>query len=124
MRSGPGSRRTATSCRKRSRSYRGIRFHFARQSSPPCRPTYESRSGEHPAPAGLPVEAAAEDLCYVSAIELVSRIRRKQISARDVMTAHLARIERVNPKVNAIVTLVAERAMADATRADEATTRG
>ena len=35
------------------------------------------------------------------------------------MTAHLAQIERVNPKVNAIVTLVAERAMADAARADE-----
>ena len=35
------------------------------------------------------------------------------------MAAHLARIERVNPKVNAIVTLVAERAMADAARADE-----
>ena len=35
------------------------------------------------------------------------------------MAAHLAQIERVNPKVNAIVTLVAERAMADAARADE-----
>jgi amidase len=40
------------------------------------------------------------------------------------MAAHLARIERINPKVNAIVTLVAERAMADAARADEQTARG
>ena len=40
------------------------------------------------------------------------------------MAAHLARIERVNPRVNAIVTLVAERAMADAARADELTARG
>ena len=40
------------------------------------------------------------------------------------MAAHLARIERINPKVNAIVTLVAERAMADAAKADEQTARG
>jgi amidase len=65
-----------------------------------------------------------DDLCDLSAIELASRIRRKQVSAREVMTAHLARIERINPKVNAIVTLVAERAMTDAARADELTARG
>ncbi len=63
---------------------------------------------------------ADEDLCFVSAVDLVARIRTGQVSARDVLAAHLARIERVNPKVNAIVTLVAERAMADAARADEA----
>ena len=50
------------------------------------------------------------------AVELAARIRRKEVSAREVMAAHLAQIERVNPKVNAIVTLVAERAMADAAR--------
>ena len=65
-----------------------------------------------------------DELCDLSAVELVARIRRKDVSARDVMTAHLARIERVNPKVNAIVTLVAERAMADAARADEAAAKG
>ncbi len=51
-------------------------------------------------------------------------IRAKEISAREVMAAHLAQIERVNPKVNAIVTLVAERAMADAAAADERLARG
>ena len=39
------------------------------------------------------------------------------------MSAHLARIERVNPTVNAIVTLVADRAMADAARADDLAAR-
>jgi amidase len=58
-------------------------------------------------------------LVFLSATELAARLRRKEISARDVMAAHLAQIERVNPRVNAIVTLVAERAMADAARADE-----
>ena len=64
------------------------------------------------------------ELAYLSAIELASRIRRKQVSAREVMAAHLARIEAVNPRVNAIVTLVGERAMADAARADELLARG
>jgi amidase len=64
------------------------------------------------------------ELVSLSAIELASRIKRKQVSAREVIAAHLARIEAVNPKVNAIVTLVGERAMADAARADELQARG
>jgi Asp-tRNAAsn/Glu-tRNAGln amidotransferase A subunit and related amidases len=65
-----------------------------------------------------------DDLCDLSAIELAARLKKHDVSARDVMAAHLARIERVNPKVNAVVTLVAERAMEDAARADEALARG
>jgi amidase len=59
------------------------------------------------------------ELTTLTAVELAARLRRKDVSARDVLAAHLAQIERVNPKVNAIVTLAAERAMADAARADE-----
>jgi amidase len=66
----------------------------------------------------------ADELCDLSAIELAARIQRKDVSAREVMAAHLARIDRINPKVNAIVTLVAERALADAARADEVAARG
>ncbi len=67
---------------------------------------------------------SAEELCHLGASDLAVRIRTRQVSARDVMSAHLAQIERINPKVNAVVTLVAERAMADAARADEAQARG
>jgi amidase len=67
---------------------------------------------------------SAEDLCFLPATELLALLRSKQASAREVMQAHLAQIERVNPKVNAIVTLVADRAMADAAKADEAMARG
>jgi amidase len=67
---------------------------------------------------------AGEELCLLTATELARRIRAKDVSARDVMAAHLARIERVNPKINAIVTLVADRAMADAKKADEQQARG
>ena len=63
------------------------------------------------------------ELCELTAVELAARLARKQVSAREVMTAHLAQIERVNPKVNAIVTLVAEQAMAGAAKADEAIMR-
>src|SRR5215212_267965 len=67
--------------------------------------------------------AAQRELCEMSAVELAARLARKEVSAREVMSAHLAQIERVNPKVNAIVTLVAEQAMAGAARADEAIMR-
>jgi amidase len=68
--------------------------------------------------------AGRDELCDLSAVELAARIRRKDVSVRDVLSAHLSRIERVNPKVNAIVTLVADRAMADAARADDLAATG
>jgi amidase len=63
------------------------------------------------------------DLCDMSAVELADRLARKEVSAREVMSAHLAQIERVNPVLNAIVTLVAEEAMASAAAADDTMTR-
>lgn len=67
--------------------------------------------------------ADPDDLCDLSAADLAALLRRRAVSAREVMAAHLARIERINPKVNAIVTLAAERALADAARADEQAAR-
>ena len=64
------------------------------------------------------------DLCFLPATELAHRLRKKEISAREVLSAHLAQIERVNPKVNAIVTLVAEQALDAADNLDAATMRG
>ncbi len=64
-------------------------------------------------------QAAESSLCFTSAVEMSRLIRAKKISAREALAAHLKQIERVNPKVNAIVTLVPEMAAADAARADE-----
>ena len=64
------------------------------------------------------------DLCFLTACELAQRIRAKQISAAEVMQAHLAQIDRVNPQVNAIVTYHPERALAQAHAADAALARG
>ena len=63
------------------------------------------------------------ELCFSTATDLAGRIATKDVSAREVMTAHLSQIERVNPEVNAIVTLAAERAMTAAAKADEALAR-
>lgn len=62
---------------------------------------------------------AAGDLCFLSAVEMAQLIRTKKLSARELLAAHLKQIERVNPKLNAIVTLVADRAKASALAADE-----
>jgi amidase len=65
-----------------------------------------------------------QDICFMTATEMAANIRAGHLSAREVMQAHLARIESINPKVNAIVTLHAEQAMAAARAADEAQARG
>lgn len=81
-------------------------------------------AGGGPTSDSVQAGGTRDDLCDLSAVELSARIRRKDVSAREVVAAHLARIDRINPKVNAIVTLVPERALADAARADELTARG
>ena len=64
------------------------------------------------------------EICKFTAVELAAMIRRKELSAQEVISAHLQQIERVNPQVNAIVTVVADQAMANARAADEAQARG
>jgi amidase len=65
------------------------------------------------------------DICFLSARQMADLIRQKKLSARELMQAHLKQIQRVNPKVNAIVTLVPEdQLMAQALVADEATAKG
>jgi amidase len=68
--------------------------------------------------------SAPEEICFLSAVEMAGLIRRKKLSAREAMAAHLKQIERVNPRVNAIVTLIAEQATENARKADEAQAHG
>lgn len=65
-----------------------------------------------------------DELCFLTAVELARRIAAREVSVTEVVRAHLARIERVNPKVNAVVTLTAERALDDARAKDAALARG
>ncbi|HWR54424.1 MAG TPA: amidase [Bryobacteraceae bacterium] len=68
--------------------------------------------------------SAPSDICYLSAREMASLIRLKKLSAREALAAHLKQIERINPKVNALITLVPEMAAEAAKRADEEQARG
>ena len=60
--------------------------------------------------------ANADDLCWMPASEMAPAIKRRKISPVEVMKAVLARIERLNPRLNAFVTLTAEQAMKDGAR--------
>src|SRR3954466_7593019 len=55
---------------------------------------------------------------------MVAAIRGREISARELLELHLARIAERNPELNAIVSLDEERARAGAAAADEAIARG
>jgi amidase len=62
--------------------------------------------------------STAPELWRLTATELTTRLGRRELSALEVMQAHLDRIEAVNPAVNAIVTLDAEGALRAAEAAD------
>jgi amidase len=65
------------------------------------------------------------DLCLSEARETLQLLAERKLSARELMTAHLARIHAVNPKVNAIVGKLAdEECLMLATAADELRVRG
>ena len=66
----------------------------------------------------------AEELCDRTAVELARMIRDREVSAREVLDAHLERIARWNPIVNAIVTRTTDLARARAAELDEALARG
>ena len=51
------------------------------------------------------------ELCFTSARKLARMIRTRKVSATEVVRAFIARIEEVNPKVNAIVTFLPEQAL-------------
>jgi amidase len=65
-----------------------------------------------------------DDLNFATARELARRIRKRELSAVEVLDAHLDQIARVNPHINAIVTLLPDRARAAAQEADAALARG
>ena len=65
-----------------------------------------------------------DELCFLTATELTRRIRERSVSCVEVMEAHLEQIERVNPEVNAIVTLLPEQALDQAQKADDAHAAG
>src|SRR5437870_13217487 len=68
--------------------------------------------------------ATGRDLCFTPAVDLLKLYRARRVSPLEVMQAVLARIDAVNPDVNAIVTLVREDALRHARRATATLRRG
>lgn len=72
----------------------------------------------------LEIPVDSQSLFQKSATELAALIAAGEISSREVVESHVSRISQVNDDVNAIVTLTADAALAEARRADEAQARG
>ena len=64
------------------------------------------------------------DLCRMSALELASAIRSRQISSQEVIEAHLRRIDATSPLVNAVTVVLGEQALEAAKAADRLVAAG
>ena len=64
------------------------------------------------------------ELWQLGALELAGKIRNREASSREVLEAHLARVEACNGSLNAIVRLLTDEARAAADRADAAVASG
>src|SRR5262245_7908407 len=76
------------------------------------------------AASGLLAAAHSDEITFSSAALLARMIREKKISAGEAARAFIARIEKVNPKLNAVVQTCFERALEEAKAADELQSRG
>ena len=65
-----------------------------------------------------------EDLWRLSAADLAALIRSKKVSAKEAATAALARLDAVNPAINAVVDHRPEDVLAQAAAVDAAIARG
>lgn len=69
--------------------------------------------------------AAGSDILAMTAVDLAAAIRRRDVSSREVMAAHLARVDALNPKFNAIVSRVnGEQLLREAAAQDEDAVKG
>src|SRR5229473_5056995 len=64
------------------------------------------------------------DLCGSDAVALAGLLHSREVSAREVVAAHITRIEAADPVVNAVITRTFDRALAKAAAADDALARG
>src|SRR5207253_1125340 len=98
------------------RSGRSMRWTRGRTaaSSPPSPST----------PGAREAIVASEELFYATIRDIGARFRRRALSPVELTRAHLDRIEQLDPKLHAFVTVTADRALADARAAEAALGRG
>jgi len=66
----------------------------------------------------------AGELWQLDGMALAALIRAGKVSAREAVTSHLDRLHAVNPRLNAIVRVLDEQALAEADAADRALRAG
>lgn len=59
------------------------------------------------------------DITSLTAIEMREKLKNKEISCREIVKAHLDRIEKLEPEINAFITVSKEEALEAADRVDE-----
>src|SRR5262245_24692785 len=71
-----------------------------------------------------PLSSQGSDLTRLTIREAADLVRRKKLSPIDLTTACLQRIERLNPTLNAFITVTSEAAMSQAREAEAEIQRG
>lgn len=69
-------------------------------------------------------EAMLENLHLISATDLAKLVRSRELSVKQIAEATLARIDKLNPKLNAIIYVDRDQVLADADKLDAAVRRG
>jgi len=64
------------------------------------------------------------ELTFLSAVSMAEKIRRKELSPVELVEAHLTRVEKLNPKLNAFVQVDTEEARRQAQVAEAAVSSG
>ena len=64
------------------------------------------------------------EFTFLSVVSMAEQVRLKKLSPVELVSAHLARIERLNPRINAFVQVDAEGARRQARAAEDAVARG
>src|SRR5882757_11342517 len=85
-------------------------------------------TGEHREKLALPLQLALNDdddwLSMTTISELAQRLRRREVSPVEITQECLARIDRLNPALNAFITVMGKSALAEARRSEAEILRG
>ncbi len=84
----------------------------------------DRRDAKHARPASQPSRGADEDLAFASIAELGALLRRRAVSSVEMTQLSIDRFKRIGPKLESVITLMEERALAQARRADDELARG
>ena len=101
-----------------------FRLRLTGDSNQPDASRIPRASSDRPVIAGTQQAARRDDPTALTLAEAASRVRRRAVSPVDLVRACLERIERLNPKLNAYITVASEQALTRARKAEREPWRG